>query len=281
MKRSDRIKLNFTRHWRLPGRERLASWLRPSPSLRAAFTDGIVWLADEDIGIFTSADNYIETTLLTTGTYEDEIGKIIRISLAPGDTAFDIGANIGLQSIRMSRSVTESGKVYSFEPLVHLQQKLLRNAGLNRCNNLRLLPIALSNEESEAEFSVDTKTWNQGTFRIRQDNDGPEKQRVIIKVADDLPELRLVKDLTLIKIDVEGYEYHVLAGLMRTLTKHRPRVIFEYDETYWKAAGSNIATCFEFFAALDYQLYQITPAGCELLKGAEAARGGNLFCIPQ
>src|SRR5476651_1438788 len=103
MKRSDRIKLNFIRNWRLPGRERLANWFKPSIQLKAKLNNGIVWLADEDIAIYTTADNYIEWTILTTGTYEDEISKLIRISLKIGGVALDIGGNIGLQSIRMSQ----------------------------------------------------------------------------------------------------------------------------------------------------------------------------------
>src|SRR5471030_55574 len=105
MKRNDRIKLSFIRNWNLPGKERLAHWFKPSVALKSGLKDGIVWLNTEDIAIYTTADNYIEWTILSTGTYEDEIGKLIRISLNPGDTALDIGANIGLQSIRMSQCV--------------------------------------------------------------------------------------------------------------------------------------------------------------------------------
>src|SRR5476651_734254 len=103
MKRADRIKLNFTRNWNLPGKERLSHWLKPSAALKSTINNGIVWLNSEDIAIYTSADSYIEWTILSTGTYEDEINKLIRISLKNGGNALDIGGNIGLQSIRMSQ----------------------------------------------------------------------------------------------------------------------------------------------------------------------------------
>src|SRR4051812_4187534 len=114
MKRKDRIKLDFTRNWKLPGKERLSRWLKPSEQIKTTLKDGITWLSNEDIAIFTSADNYIEWSLLSTGTYEDEINKLIRISLKTGYVALDIGANIGLQSIRMAQCVGESGYVYAF-----------------------------------------------------------------------------------------------------------------------------------------------------------------------
>src|ERR1700712_3608050 len=105
MKRIDRIKLDFTRNWKLPGKERLSRWLKPSAKLKADIKGGIACLTDEDIAIYTTADNYIEWAILSTGVYEEEINKLIRISLKPGNNALDIGGNIGLQSIRMSQCV--------------------------------------------------------------------------------------------------------------------------------------------------------------------------------
>lgn len=78
MKRSDKIKLNFTRNWNLPGQERLTNWLKPSNELKNQLRNGITWLNTDDIAIYTTADNYIEWTILSTGTYEDEIGKLIK-----------------------------------------------------------------------------------------------------------------------------------------------------------------------------------------------------------
>lgn len=158
MKRIDRIKLDFTRNWKLPGKERLSRWLKPSGKFKSAINDGIVWLSDENIAIHTNADSYIEWTILSTGTYEDEINKLIRISLKDGNNALDIGGNIGLQSIRMSQCVGESGKVYAFEPLIYLQEKLGRNILLNNAHNVTLFPYALSDKESQADFAVDRES---------------------------------------------------------------------------------------------------------------------------
>lgn len=281
MKRIDRIKLDFTRNWRLPGKERLSNLLKPSAQLKASIKEGIVWLNEEDIAIYTSADNYIEWTILSTGTYEDEINKLIRISLKQGDNALDIGGNIGLQSIRMSQCTGPEGKIYAFEPLIYLQEKFTRNILLNKAFNVTLLPYALSNQENEADFTISKNSWNQGTFSLNNNNNqGADKQRVVIKVADNLPEIQNLNSLDLIKIDVEGFEFNVLLGLKQTLQKHKPRIIFEYDSNYWINNGQNIADCWFFLKSLDYTMYQITPVGCELLNSSENVEGGNVFCMP-
>ena len=279
MKRIDKIKLNFIRNWNLPGKERLSNLFSPSEQLKQNIKDGIVWLNNEDIAIYTTADNYIEWTILSSGTYEDEINKLIRISLRPGDNCLDIGGNIGLQSIRMSQSVGISGKVFAFEPLNYLQEKFRKNLSLNKAYNVTLFPIALSDEESESEFNINTNNWNQGTFSLNDTTAGSHKQIVSVKIADNIPEIEALQSLELIKIDTEGYEYQILRGLASTLKKHLPRIIFEYDDNYWAATGQSIIDCHKFLFDIGYQMYQITPVGCELINSPVTIAGGNLFCI--
>lgn len=280
MKRIDRIKLDFTRNWKLPGKERLSNLLKPSDQLKKKISNGIVWLTDEDIAIYSSADSYIEYTLLSTGTYEDEINKLIRISLKAGGNALDIGGNIGLQSIRMSQCVGQTGKVFAFEPLAYLQEKFKRNIQLNKAGNISLFPYALSDKEGEADFNINPNSWNQGTFSLNNSAGGSSVQHIIIKVADGIPEIQNLASLDLIKIDVEGFEYQVLRGLVNILKKHKPRIIFEYDANYWANNGQKISDCYSFLQSLDYTVYQVTSVGCELLAGAADIEGGNLFCIP-
>lgn len=280
MKRADRIKLNFIRNWSLPGKERLANLLKTSPELKITLNNGIIWLTNEDIAIYTTADNYIEYTILTTGTYETEISKLIRTSLKPGYVALDIGANIGLQSIRMSQCCGDDGKVYAFEPLTYIREKFSKNVALNHCSNVTLLPFALSDKNDSAEVKINESIWNQGTFNLNQPDSGNTAQQITIKIADQIPEIENLNKLHLIKIDVEGFEYHVLRGLKQTLQKHKPRIIFEYDSNYWLKMGQQITDCYHFLTGLDYVLYQITQVGCELIKNVAAITDGNLFCIP-
>jgi len=279
MKRIDRVKLLFTRNWNLPGKERFSHWLRPKGKAKY-LENGIIWLNLEDIAIYTTADNFIEWAILSTGTYEDDIGKLITISLNEGDTALDIGGNIGLQSLRMSRSVSSTGKVYAFEPLEYLQEKFIKNMKLNKATNVALFPFALSDQESEADFTINRNAWNQGTFSLsNKDTDG-ETQKVSIKIADNMPEIQAISNLSLVKIDVEGYEYQVLKGLKQTLQKHKPRLIFEYDDAYWSSTGEDIADCYTFLKELNYTVYQVNVVGCELINNAVNIESGNLFCIP-
>ena len=181
----------------------------------------------------------------------------------------------------MSQSAGRTGKVLAFEPLAYLREKFNRNILLNNAFNITLLPYALSDKESQADFAINPQSWNQGMFSLNNSAGGAVTQHVVIKVADDLDEIKALEKLDLVKIDVEGFEYHVLLGLAATLKKHKPRIIFEYDDNYWLRNGQSIADCFNFLHAFGYHMYQVTSAGCQLLSGASEAEGGNLFCLPQ
>lgn len=280
MKRNDKIKLSFTRNWNLPGKERLARILGISASQKQRLQGAVTWLEDEDIAIYADPGSYIEWTVLSTGKFEPDIAKLIRISLQNGDTALDIGMNIGLQSIRMSQAVGRDGRVLAFEPLEHICEKAKRNFELNRTDNVTIFSCALSDTAGEAIFEVNKTNFNQGTFSLKADGTGGERQVVHIKVGDDVDEIRQIGRLKLIKIDVEGFEFHVLRGLEKTLEKFHPRIIFELDTNYWVRSNQDVSACFDFLTSLGYTLYQITPVGCELIRQAAEIESGNIFCMP-
>jgi Methyltransferase FkbM domain len=93
-----------------------------------------------------------------------------------------------------------------------------------------LRPVALGASDGELDFQVPSSgSEGQGTLLI-----DPTKQREIIRVpvrrADD--ELQYVAErVSVIKIDSEGYERFVLAGMRQTLALARPFVLFEVSDS--------------------------------------------------
>lgn len=281
MNRKDKIKLAFSRNWKFPGQKRLLNFLKPSTELKRNLENGITWLDDEPVAIYTSADNFIECSILIEGNYEREINRIFSISLKEGDIAIDIGANIGLHSLRMAGYTGKTGYVLCYEPLEYLQRKILKNIQLNSFSNIHLFPFALSDKDADKVFPMDEKIWNQGNFSIGPNEQGTQSQLVKIKIADHLPEINQLNSLQLIKIDVEGFELNVLKGLKNTISKFRPRIIFEYNEYHWKENNQSISDCYNFLKEYNYSLYQIYVAGCELISDQNPIKSGNIFCIPE
>jgi FkbM family methyltransferase len=156
----------------------------------------------------------------------------VRERLAPGDVVYDVGANVGLFTNMMSRRVGALGKVRAFEPNPPVFEDLKRIVVLNQLTNVDLYPVAVSDSEGFAAFnqilSGDVTREASGLAL------GGYNQTILpsaISVATttlDLVEAATPHPPSLIKIDVEGAEFHVLRGARRALAKYHPKLVIEF-----------------------------------------------------
>lgn len=73
-------------------------------------------------------------------------------TLRPGDTFYDVGANYGLFSIFVGKTVGDRGQVVAFEPDSQTCELLLANERLNQVRSIRLFRKALGEEEKGSRF---------------------------------------------------------------------------------------------------------------------------------
>ncbi len=123
-----------------------------------------------------------------------------------GSCAIDIGGNIGMHAIVMSKLVGKQGKVYSYEPSPAIFHRLEQNALLNHSDNLVLRHTALGSEEGAIGFVDCADQVNIGISHV---DEMSENQVPITTIDIDLAD---VMNISLIKLDVEGHELEVLKG---------------------------------------------------------------------
>lgn len=183
-------------------------------------------------------DNYLllfaQFTLrrLYSNKHEEEF--IYFLNMIPEDgTALDIGANIGVMTTAIARKV-KHGKVISFEPMpdnIRVLKKMIQRYKLSNVsiqetalgdqpgsltmvlpvmNNLKMQGLSHVKEEGN------TDAWNQG-----------REYTVPVQMLDNMQELTALNRLDAIKIDVENYEYYVLKGGEKLLSKHMPFIYCE------------------------------------------------------
>lgn len=153
--------------------------------------------------------------------YEPDVTAAIERLCRPGFTVLDIGANIGTHALRLARNVGELGKVYAFEPTDYAFSKLVKNVSLNDFNNITPLQIALSDKnllQQEISFKSSWPTRGLPVERISVVD--------FIKL-DDWCNAESVKQVDLIKLDVDGNEYSVIIGGKRLLARQHPPIIME------------------------------------------------------
>jgi FkbM family methyltransferase len=141
--------------------------------------------------------------------YEGNIGVIIHDLTQPGSTAIDIGSHIGVHTVTMSRKVGPKGAVLAFEPTKKTYMEMLDTLAINDCTNVIPICKALG-EKPQTVFLKNGHIEESG-------------DRIETIALDSLK----VDNLSLIKMDVENYEYAVLKGAEQTILRNKPVILFE------------------------------------------------------
>ncbi|MEM9595527.1 MAG: FkbM family methyltransferase [Acidobacteriota bacterium] len=160
-----------------------------------------------------------------------ESALLARLSeLVPaGAVVYDIGANIGLYAAPLSRAVGENGQVLCFEPnpvcIAYLQANLERN----RCDNCRILPLAITAGEDRVPFTINFANTLLGLSHNSAFYGSKVGQEVLVpgSTLDRLTVDMELPDPTVMKIDVEGAEHALLPGMEAVLERARPLLLFE------------------------------------------------------
>lgn len=173
----------------------------------------------------------IGRSLFYNGYFENDEIVILKRFVKKLDTVIDIGANIGYHTIMLSDLVGAGGEVYSVEPYSKNYEILKKNIILNKLRNVYADKLCIGEKDGEIGIRIyDDYAFNSilNINRIKK-LDIKEKTRMLTldKFVDD----RNIRKLDFIKMDVEGYEYMILKGAEKTLSKYKPLILCEiYDE---------------------------------------------------
>ena len=196
---------------------------------RKAYCNTVQWLGYADFVVsaqgayfLVNTTDLIDRSIAWFGIWEGEqLEDLAQVCLAcRADYFFDVGANSGIYSVLFAlKGVTP--QVIAFEPdpgnHAHLQANLYLNALAGR---VRVLPYAVGAEPAEVEL-MEAGRHNRGESWIAHPDKPPEEapgvavHRVRQVRFDD--EFAISGQTLVIKMDVEGSEFHALKGMERTL----------------------------------------------------------------
>ena len=173
--------------------------------------------------------------------------NLIKSYLKPGDTYVDVGANIGTLVLAAAFAVQQSGRVIAFEPHPRIFRYLRSNVALNRVNNVEMHNCALGERSDTVSFS-DFKADDVNKVTLSSG-----KITVPLRTLED--ELTSVERISLLKIDVEGYEKFVLEGAASSLSKVAC-VYIELSENNFKQFGYCSTDVVEVLEELGFEIYE-------------------------
>ncbi|WP_426417260.1 FkbM family methyltransferase [Aestuariirhabdus sp. LZHN29] len=173
------------------------------------------------------ASNHVDRKLLGGGRYEaEQISKVIGIiNQRKVDLFVDIGANIGVYSIRIAKACPGLEKVVAIEAQIENYNQLCANIRLNDLDRrVDARHVGASDKAGVVEFLIN-KGSSTGTSRIKDTAPKDTKARkfnldmVKVDTIDNL--LQAVEGRSIFfKIDVEGHERNVLLGMKKVLQKN-------------------------------------------------------------
>lgn len=193
----------------------------------------------------------------------------------------DVGANIGQHSLFMSGYAAQ---VHAFEPYPPVAQKLLRHIKLNNINNIHLHAVGLSDKTEQLNYFAPTgRNQGIGSFDASTVSKGnTDSGKLSLVRGDEYFRQNQIEGISLLKIDVEGFEKRTIAGLQSTLLEQRPIIVCEV--TYGNELA--FASTAELIAALppEYQLHRFNTRKADGSKarrrGARARRSGAYELVP-
>lgn len=150
------------------------------------------------------------------GAHEPDITRYIieHIHLGPEDVAIDVGANIGWYTVLLSRLSEPGARVFAFEPDPETYRLLCGNVRANSVTGVTALNLALG-ETSGTAVLHRYKTSNNGRHTLSGSGDGGGGScQVNVETLDAFCSAHGIDNrrVRFLKIDVEGFEYHVLRG---------------------------------------------------------------------
>ena len=151
-----------------------------------------------------------------------------------GDRFLDIGANMGIYTISAAHRVGAQGRVYAVEPHKPTAVTLMRNILANKLQDrIDVITVALGDRRFVAPFNYksfeSSETGSQlGTTLsdggARNEFSPVTTELCLATTIDDLIEMGAIKAPHLVKIDVDGLELNILAGMSTLLqSAERPR----------------------------------------------------------
>ena len=144
-------------------------------------------------------------------------------------TFIDIGSNYGAYSIPIAK-LKNRINVYCFDPSEKALNQLKDNIKLNDIKNIKYFKVGAGEKNKTVFFNDEIKNYNNsGSYEISNKYSG--KKTLINSIDNLIDDGKIIpKKKIVIKMDIEGYEFLALQGLIKTIKKYDIFIFFEFSK---------------------------------------------------
>jgi FkbM family methyltransferase len=228
------------------------------------------------VGAFRRA--FVSAYFIYKKLFEDPFWNLVRRQpdlFRKGDI-LDIGANIGYTATVFAGALRADSKVYAFEPdrqTFSLLNEVIRSKNLSGAVEAFNTAVGNSdgelrfwhNEEHSADHRVVTEIFS------RSCTDETKISTVPVTTVDIFVRSHKLRNISFIKIDVQGYELAVCEGMKETLERFPEACIcLEHSPQALMELGFEPGKIIDFFRSRGYQLYILTREAPQLAANNES-----------
>ena len=186
----------------------------------------------------------------------------------------DVGVNVGVYLVKL-KVLRDDIEYIGFEPNAvcnYYTNELIR---MNEFKKASVLPVALSNELSVKTLyasKLGDKTASLVVETTNEDASLEYSSDIVTVEGDVFIEMLGVKEIAVIKVDVEGAELFVLNGLVKTIEKFRPFFYIEVWANNKKDAESveRISQIYNLITSRDYSIISVnSDRRLEVVKSSD------------
>lgn len=226
----------------------------------ASYSDGVVGVQCGDYFFGVPSEEWgLAYFLMINGHFEYGSERLFCSLLKPGMTVLDLGANLGIYTLHALQAGCE---VYSFEPVPRtfdiLGQNIKAN-GFADTGRAHLYNSAVSNKSGTIEFFY-TKKMSGHSNMYRSEFDSDIRLHVPTVTVDE--QLKEIRHVDVIKIDVEGAEYQALCGMSRIISENpKVKILVEFAPEHIVRAGMQPEYILDYYSELGFYKYLINESG--------------------
>jgi FkbM family methyltransferase len=214
--------------------------------------------------------------LFINGVYEAKTIRYLVKTIPKGGVLVDVGANIGAIAIVTAR-LRPDVQVYAFEASPFIFSFLKENIEQNRLANVFAYNKAVhETNDAELSFYAPEDEFGKGSFSQTYSNK-PELVKTV-RLDHFLAAHHLIPSV--VKVDVQGYEYYVFKGMRDYYAQQKPKpiILFEFESWAEKIAMGEEGIGIAKQCVIDYG-YQIVAVGAGVQTGKEM-QDSELVALP-
>lgn len=188
-----------------------------------------------------------------TGEYADAATRFLRPYIQRGTLVLDIGASLGLFTVPLAIEAQKAGaQVIAYEPVLANSAFVRRNAAANELASVvDVRDVGLGRESSELTMHIEGSgagnaavVSNLPDAEIsRHDSQGGLTREQVVRISRLDEDLSVSGDsadrprVSVIKLDVEGFEFEVFAGAQEVIAVSRPVIFSEFNQQWLDSRG--------------------------------------------